>query len=165
VKSPLVAILFVFAALPCSAAEFEITTRKPADEIKAAIDGNKATFDVSCPSGIGGGTITIAKGKWPDTVVVRLHLGGLESFSLSNGKLKLSGSVSSHSGNKRQLSLSDVGKKGERDAGTEIKVFDAAGKPVKGLPGKGGCFEITLPKALLEGQPKSLNLYWVDFYR
>jgi len=34
-----------------------------------------------------------------------------------------------------------------------------------GLPGKGGYFEIRLPKALLDGQPKSLELGWIDFYR
>ena len=33
------------------------------------------------------------------------------------------------------------------------------------LPGKGGYSEITLPKALLEGQPKSPELGRIDFYR
>ena len=61
--------------------------------------------------------------------------------------------------------MTEDGKEGEREPGTEIKVLDAAGKPVKGLPGKGGYFEIRLPKALLEGQPKSLELGWIDFYR
>jgi hypothetical protein len=164
-KSLLMVPFVVLATLPCSAAEFEISTKKSADQIKAIVDGDKVTFDISCPSGIGGGKVTLAKGKWPETVIVRLRLTGLEFVSLTGGKVKLSGSVLSHSGNKRQLSLSEDGKKGERDAGTEIKVFDAAGKSVTGLPGKGGCFEILLPKALLESQPKSLQLGWIDFYR
>jgi hypothetical protein len=33
------------------------------------------------------------------------------------------------------------------------------------LPDKGGYFEIKLPKALLESQPKSVELGWIDFYR
>ena len=44
-------------------------------------------------------------------------------------------------------------------------MLDAAGKPVKGLPDKGGYFEIKLPKALLENQIKTLELGWIDFYR
>ena len=47
----------------------------------------------------------------------------------------------------------------------EIRGFDSTGKPLTGLPGNGGCFEITLPRALLEGQPKNLDLGWIDFYR
>jgi hypothetical protein len=164
-KPLLIFALVTAASRLCCAAEFEITTKKSADQIKATIDGDKATFDVSCPSGIGGGKITLARGNWPKRVVLRLRLAGLESVSVSNGKMKLAGSVLSHSGNKRQLSLSEEGMKGERDAGSEIKVLDAAGKPVKGLPGRDGCFEITLPNALLESRPKSLDLNWIDFYR
>jgi len=33
--------------------------------------------------------------KWPDAVVLRLHLKGLENFSVTNGKIKLEVSVSS----------------------------------------------------------------------
>jgi hypothetical protein len=89
----------------------------------------------------------------------------LESLAVSNGKVKLTGSVLSHSGNTKRLYLTEEGKDGEREPGTEIKVLDAAGKPVKGLPDKGGYFEIKLPKALLDGGPKSLELGWIDFYR
>ena len=45
----------------------------------------------------------------------------------------------------------------------EIKVFDAAGKPAKGLPGKDGYFEMAVPKALLTD--KKLEVTWIDFFR
>jgi hypothetical protein len=45
----------------------------------------------------------------------------------------------------------------------ELATKDATGKPIKGLPDKGGYFEIRLPKALLENHPKSLKLGWIDF--
>jgi hypothetical protein len=90
---------------------------------------------------------------------------GLESLTVSNGKTKLTGSVMSHSGNTKRLYLTEEGKDGEREPGTEIKVLDSTGKPVTGLPGNGGYFEMTLPKALLEGQSKSLEVEWIDFYR
>ena len=143
---------------------FDITTKKPADQITVKIEQDTATFDITSQSGIGGATVTLTEGKWP-TTVLRLHLQGLESFVASSGKIKLTGSVLSHSGNTKRLYLSEDGKEGERGPGTEIKVLDAAGEPVKGLPDEGGYFEIKLPKALLDGQPKSLELGWIDFYR
>jgi hypothetical protein len=147
----------VMAAEP----SFNITAKKPVDQIKVTLEKDTAIFDVSSPSGIGGATITLAKGDWPSTIVLRLHLHGLESFNVSNGKVKLVGSVLSHSGETKRLYLTEDDE--EREPGTEIKVFDAAGKPVKGLPGKGGYFEIKLPQKLL--QSKTLELGWIDFYR
>ena len=140
---------------------FDIAPDKPADEVKLKISDNATTFDIFSPSGIGGATITLARGSWPATVVLRLHLSGLESFVISSGKTKLTGSVLSHSGNTKHLYLTENGE--EREPETEIKVLDAHGKPVVGLPGKGGCFEIKMPKPLL--QSKTLTIDWIDFFR
>ncbi len=94
---------------------FDIKTKKPTDQVKVKFDGNSATLDVFSPSGIGGATITLppTQGPWPKTFVLRLHLRGLESFTASNGKIKLTGSVLSHSGNTKRLHLGEDGK-GER---------------------------------------------------
>ena len=147
----------------------DIKAQKAADQVKVKIENDSATLDFLSQSGIGGATITLANGKWPRTVVLRLHLGGLESFAVSNGKVKLSGSVLSHSGNTTRLQMTEDGKekKVEKDSPywTEIRGFDSSGKSVPGLPGSGGYFEITVPKALLDSQPKSLDLGWIDFYR
>ncbi len=72
---------------------FDITTEKPADLGKVEVKGDTTTFDFFSPSGIGGGTITLKKGSWPQTVTLRLHLHGLESFNVSNGKVSLRASV------------------------------------------------------------------------
>jgi hypothetical protein len=148
---------------------FGIKTTNPEDRVEMKLESSIATLDVSCQSGIGGATITTINGKWPTTVILRLHLGGLEFISASNGKVKLTGSVLSHSGNPRLLDVVEGGKekKVEKDSPywTDIQILDANGKPATGLPGKGGCFEITLPNGLLKGEPKSLELGWIDFYR
>jgi acetyl esterase/lipase len=148
-----------------SSAVFDITAKNPADHIKVNVEKGVAIIDVMSQSGIGSGAIGLASGTWPTTVVLRLHLRSLESVAVSSGRIKLSGSVLSHSGNTKRLSLIEEGREGEREPGTEIKVLDAAGKPIQGLPGKGGYFEITLPTVLLEGEPTSLELRWIDFYR
>lgn len=142
---------------------FTITTKKPDDQVKAKIEKDTVFFDVFCPSGIGKATITLTKGDWAKTVIVRFHLGGLESFSISNGKITFKGEVSSTVGHKKTQSLIENDQ--EKSTEPAIKVFDAEGKPAAGLPGKGGCFEITLPKALTEKQPKTLTVEWIDFWR
>ena len=40
-----------------------------------------------------------------------------------------------------------------------------SGKTAKGLPGKDGCFEVVIPKALLDVKSKTMTLNWIDFYR
>jgi hypothetical protein len=144
---------------------FESTTKKTEDQVEVETKEGTAIFTFRCPTGIGGATISIKDGKWPEKVILRLRGKGLESLTVSNGKIKLSGSVLSHSGNTKRLYLTKEGKDGEREPGTEIKVLDSTGKLVTGLPGNDGYFETTLPKALLEGQPKSLVVEWIDFYR
>jgi hypothetical protein len=143
---------------------FDITNTKPNDQIKVTVEKDVAVFDVSCPSGIGQATIALKQGNWPASVVVRLRLRGLEGFSVSAEKVRLSANVGSSDGNPRHMHLNINGKE-QKLSGDEIKVLDAAGKPIKGLPGKDGYFEISLPRAVLEGQPKSLKIEWVDFYR
>ncbi len=138
---------------------------KAEDQVKMSLENGAAIVDVASPSGIGRATIELKKGPWPAAVVLRLHLNGLESLTASGGKLKLAGYVLSHSGNTQRVTLTEEGKEGERDAGTTIRVFDGQGKPAAGLPPAGGYFEIELPKVLLESQPKSLNIQWIDFYR
>ncbi len=162
-KEAEVAPLFSSALAECdrhtqSSVTLDIKTQKAEDRVTATVEKDMAIFDATSRSGIGGATIT-TKGMWPTTVILRFHLRGLELFSISNGKVKLSGSVLSHSENPRLLHVEEDGKekKVEKDSQywTEIQGFDS----------KGGYFEIAVPKALLEGQSKSLELGWIDFYR
>ena len=144
---------------------FTIETNKSEDRVEMKREGDSATLVVFSQSGIGRATITTTSGNWPTTVILHLHLAGLEHLAISTGKVKLTGSVLSHSGNTARLSLTEDGSGEERELETTIKVFDANGKPTAGLPGKGGHFEITLPKSLMSSQPKCLELEWIDFYR
>jgi hypothetical protein len=158
------------AATP-SAATFDVRCNKQADSVTVTADGERAIFDIASPSGIGGATIERKNAAWPKQVVLRIHLRGLESLSLASGDLKLSASVASHSGNPRTLILL---KKQAKDAPsltqdspywTDIRVLDAKGKPVSGLPDKDGYFEMVVPKALMEENAGKLTISWIDFYR
>ena len=47
----------------------------------------------------------------------------------------------------------------------EIRMVGGDGKPAKVIPLKDGYFEMALPRAFFEGQPKSISLNWIDFFR
>ena len=52
-------------------------------------DKEKTVFIVKSPFGISQAVIERTDENWPDAVVLRLHLQGLESFKASNGKVTL----------------------------------------------------------------------------
>ncbi len=146
----------------------QITTRKPDDRVTVELKNEQATYTVTSRSGIGGATITPPHG-WPEKVVLRLNLRGLESLRIVTHTVDLRASVLSHSGHRRLLHRVEDGKEQRIDEDspyfTSIRTLDATGKPTPGLPEAGGCFEVTLPAALLQGRPLSLRLEWIDFYR
>lgn len=47
----------------------------------------------------------------------------------------------------------------------EIRLVGGDGEPAKAIPLKDGYFEMALPKAFFEGNPKPITLTWIDFYR
>lgn len=46
-----------------------------------------------------------------------------------------------------------------------IRMVGNDGKPAKTIPLKDGYFEMQLPKAFIEENPKSITVNWIDFYR
>ena len=146
---------------------FRITTRRTSDRVEVKKSDKKALFVVHSPVGISSATIERVTESWPDTIVIQLRLRGLEGFKLSNGTLKLEASVSSHNGGQR------LWKDGNEDAlldsknpsWMEILIKNADGKATKTIPLNEGCFEMQLPKSFSEGNPKTLTLSWIDFYR
>jgi hypothetical protein len=148
---------------------FKITTKRDDDRVNVKAEKGKATFSIRSPFGISHAIIERAEAAWPDTVVLRLHLKGLEYFKITNDKVKLEGSASLQDGKP----LVRFWKDGKEDAPLDgkssywmaIRIFDGDGKQAKEIPLKGGYFEIQLPKALFEGNPKAITANWIDFYR
>ena len=164
----LVAGLILATAGLAADADFEIDCKAPG-MLKATATGGQTVFTISRGTGIGHATVRHPAGRWPEKIIVRVFLSGLEHFAISSGSVTLSASVLSHSGNQQLLHLRQDGKEGpqlgnDSEYWMEIKTLDAAGKPVAGLPPKDGWFEMTIPKALLR-DAKELKLSWIDFYR
>ena len=149
--------------------KFKITTKREDDSVKIRTDRDKTVFDVKSPFGISQAVIERQGETWPKAVVLRLHLKGLSSFRASNGKVRLDAAVSMEEG-KQKLRL---WKDGQEDApldqksplSTDIRIVGGDGKPARALPLKDGYFEVALPRAFFEGNPKAITLNWIDFYR
>lgn len=146
---------------------FKVKMKRDTDKVEFNVGKARTVFLVHSPFGISQAVIERTSETWPDAVVLRLHLKGLESFQASNGTVTLDGAVSSQDGKVR------IWKDGKEDTvldtksplWMEIRMVGSDGKPAKTIPVKDGYFEMQLPKALFEGNPKSITVNWIDFYR
>lgn len=162
-----VLISFVGDMSLATAAEFKITAKRDTDKVEVKVENEKTVFSIHSPVGISEATIERTKEKWPEAVILRLHLKLLENFVASNGNVTLHATVSNRDGKVR------LWKDGNKDLALdakspywmEVRMFGGDGKPVKEIPLKDGYFEMKLPKAFFEGNPKSITVNWIDFFR
>ena len=149
--------------------QFRITTKRENDKIEVKAEKDRAIVSVHSAFGISEAVIERAGVNWPDTVILRLHLKGLEHFKVTNGKVTLEAAVSSHDNKQPVRQWKD----GKEDEPLDIKSayrmdIHLVGKDEKvatTIPMTDGYFEIQLPKALFEDNPKSITVSWIDFYR
>ena len=118
-------------------------------EIKAEFLGTTVVFHVTDTFGIGSGTIRLLEGDWPQEVLVRYHLRGLEGVSAKvDGKLLL---------DEKQSPRTPLA----------VRMLDPNGKPLGGkyLLKKEGYYEVRIPPDALTDGARELELSWIDFYR
>ena len=148
--SPVAMSSFALADAPKDQpAKFRITTRNKDDAVEVRADKDKSLFVVKSSFGISQAVIERVDEKWPETIVLRLHLKGLENFRASNGMVTLDVAVSSQDGKVRMW------KEGKEDAPLDeknpfwmdIRRLTGDGKPAKAIPLKDGYFEMTMPRA------------------
>ena len=170
------AVLMVFVAMSNAVTawddkqpQFKITTKRDTDKVEVKFEKDQTVFSIHSPFGISHAIIERADEKWPDAVVLRLYLKGLESFRALNGKVTLDAAVSS-SDDKQRVRL---WKDGKEDSPLDpkssywmgIRMVGSDGKPAKDIPLKDGFFEMQLPRSFFENNPKSITVNWIDFYR
>jgi hypothetical protein len=147
----------------------KITTNRQADKVEVAADALKTLFSVRSPGGIGQAVVVRTEEKWPQKMIVRLHLNGLESFQVSNGKSMLSVSVSSHADQRRIRFWKDGKEDSPLDPNDriwlDVRMLDENAKPTENLPLKNGYFELQMPKVFFKDNPRSITLRWIDIYR
>ncbi len=150
-------------------AEFKVTTKRADDAVAVLAEKDRTVVAVKCPFGISQAVLERLGATWPKAVVLRLHLKGLSSLRASNGEVTLDAAVSIQEGKTRVRMWKD----GEEDARLDeksplwmhIRIVGGDSRPAQALPLEDGYFETTLPRAFFEGNPKSITLNWIDFYR
>src|SRR5262245_12821512 len=109
------------AAAFCPATVFGQTTRLEATPAKAdtgiALTNQAQTtiIDITCPFGIDRAALKRTGDKWPEPIIVRLRLKGLESFEVISGPAALLVSVPSSGESRPRVSLRQNGKESEVD--------------------------------------------------
>ena len=163
----LLAIAGITTATADDTPPFKITTKRDNDRVEVKTEKDKVVFLVYSPFGISNAVIERTGEKWPDAVVLQLHLKGLENFKVTNGTVKLDASVSSQDGKVRlwKDSKEDMPLDAKSPYWMDIRMIGGDGKPAKSIPVKDGYFEMALPKALIEGNSKTITVNWIDFYR
>jgi hypothetical protein len=165
-------LLFGIAAIADAGdppAKFKITTKRKDDTVEVRADKQKTLLVVKSPFGISQAVIERLDETWPKTVVLRLHLKGLENFRVATGKVRIDAAASVRDGKAKARQWKD----GKEDAPLDeksplwmdIRILGSDGKPATALPLKDGYFEVTLPRALFDGNPKAMTVSWIDFYR
>jgi hypothetical protein len=157
------------AADDAEPAKFKISTKRPDDTVEVRIEKEKTVLVVSSPTGIGQATVQRTSESWPRSVVLRLKLNGLEHFRVASGRLTLAAAVSATGGKPAIRVWQDGHEDNPLDdkspAWPDIRILQSDGTPAGQLPLAGGYFELTLPPALFQGEPQSITLDWIDFYR
>ena len=163
----LVLVLAVAAAAAAETPPFKITTQRETDRVEVKTEKDQALFAVHSPFGISRAVIERRGEAWPASIVLRLHLQGMENFQITHDKLKLAASVSSQNGQVRlwQDGHEDSPLDAKSPYWMDIRLIGKDGKPSRTIPLKDGYIEVPLPKAFFEGNPKSITLNWIDFYR
>jgi len=148
---------------------FKVTTERATEKVDVSATNERAVFFLKGTAGINRAQIELTDGKWPDTVVLRLDLRGLESFQASNGMVKLHASVSSYEAKERIRVWKDENERTPLDSKSpywmKVRMMNNEGKPAESIPLMDGYFEIVLPKAFFEKEPKGITLDWIDFFR
>ena len=165
-------ILITISIMNCVDADhssFKITTKQTSDKVEARIENDLAIFSVRSPRGISQARIQRTKGQWPQKAMFRLHLRGLESFMVNNGKFTLKGSISSHGDPGKIHQWIDEQEGSPLDAESpywiDARMCQSDGTLSQTILQHDGYFELRLPKALFDENPDSIVVSWIDFYR
>ncbi len=181
VAMALLAALLLGGCAGSNMSAIEVTLDKPIDDrATVTTEDGRAVIDVTSAGGIGG--LTATADAWPEAVVVRLRLRGLEGLEIRYGDVTIATGVSS-SGQPSALTLSVLDEDGNvqsaspssdvyypniqavtPDGTTAVGPLAAGQRPPFPLP-EGSALEITLPPHFHRDDHPSFTLQWIDFYR
>ncbi len=143
----------------------QATVGRSDTRIRFVTENQKTVIDISSSSGIGKATIKRQSDQWPQSILARLHLRGLESFKVGLRNFAVEWSVASTAQNGSRVSLrtrvQETALGQESPYYTQVRIVGGNQK----IPLHDGYFEVPLPAKLLDRNPSAITLSWIDFYR
>lgn len=103
---------------------FKVTTKRKDDAVEVRAGKGRAVFSVKSPFGISQAVIERACDRWPEAVVLRLHLKGLESFRVANGKVTLDAAVSLQEGKAKVRLWKDGSNRSRAERAAELRCVE-----------------------------------------
>ncbi|QDU80484.1 hypothetical protein Pla110_22140 [Polystyrenella longa] len=144
---------------------FEITTEHTQDNVEVSVAEKSVIISIHSPFGISQSIIERKTEHWPEKVILRLYLKGMEHLKITNEKVVLEAAVSSTDVRLWMNGKEDLPINAQSPYWMDIRKVGKDGKPVSEIPLTDGYFEMELPKAMLKNNPKSITFNWIDFYR
>lgn len=146
--------------------EFRIAAKNKADRITVLDENTRTVIDIRSDFGIGSASLELVSGSMPDTLLIRLHLKGLEQFQLVSAQDTVSASVSSgevfNVTNERLLFFNaEVPIGSLHPLWMDIRIVSAS----KHIPLDDGYFEVTVPREFIRKAGISFETKWIDFHR
>jgi ABC-type Fe3+-hydroxamate transport system substrate-binding protein len=148
---------------------FNVTIKNETDEVFITYQEGITIIDVQSPRGIGTAQFELVSGEMPETILVNLHLTGLEEFRFSTEETTISAFFSKNEifKNNSQRIISSDGTATPivsiHPFWLNIKVVSTESNPK--IPLAQGYFEVEISKNILDETINSFEIYWIDFYR
>jgi hypothetical protein len=150
-----------------------VAVEGPGNRLTLTMAGEIAQFDVYSERGIGRARIQWLAATYPREIILRLHLRGLEGFSLSYGDttvqlglptsgdgVPLQSRVAAQAGVITEQSLSP-----DSPDWLETAVVGRSTAAGRALPLADGYIEVALPAHFFAQRATHFSIQWVDFYR
>lgn len=122
--------------------------------------GNRAVIEVSDPRGINGLSAVLKSDRWPEEIVIRLPLNGLESLEIQYGNFTIATGRSSNESPDPPLMLSVTD-----EAGNVQTASPSADMYYPDINRTADGFEIFLPPHFFREDYTSFSMRWIDYYR
>lgn len=137
------------------------------DVVETAVSANAAIFDIYSQTGIGRAEVMLVKGAWPEKILLRLHLRGLEEFKFAYAETVITANVSSTgAASVREMAVVE----GEErplttDSPHNMPIHIQTENGETTIPLENGYFEIEAPVDFTTGPDNNFTISWIDFYR
>ncbi len=133
---------------------FRVELLKAEDSVAIAVASGDTTVTITSRSGIGRALFVRTGEEWPRRLVVRLKLKGLESLYIASDTFRCRVSLQGP----QRVPYWKVGS-GDRDADTPEGMVEV------NLVRTDGGIDVVVPELMTRGNPRTIRLEWVDFFR